>query len=126
MREFDGETYRHTDYFPASSDYDPAGLLAHDTFTARGWRGVAWSVLGYATAETLPEWHLWCDAAGCEHESEDCYYYDEGETVPRFDQVVAVMVGDDRPHIIDTNDLEPLEEGDYCSGCGQVGCRAYG
>ena len=119
-------TYRHIDYFAASSDYDPAGLLVHETFTARGWRGVAWSALGYATAETSPEWHLWCAAPKCEHESEDCYYFEEGETVPCSDQVVAVMVGDDRPFILDVTDLEPLEEGDYCPDCGQIGCHAYG
>jgi hypothetical protein len=37
-------------------------------------------------------------------------------------QVVAVMVGDDREHVVDVDDLTPLEDDDYCNGCGQVGC----
>lgn len=36
--------------------------------------------------------------------------------------VRAVMVGDDREHIVDVDDLTPLREADYCHTCGQVGC----
>lgn len=37
-------------------------------------------------------------------------------------QVYAVMVGDDRKHIIDIEDLVPIEEEDFCRDCGQIGC----
>lgn len=37
-------------------------------------------------------------------------------------RVRAVMVGDDRVFLVDTSDLTPLEDEDYCSGCGQIGC----
>jgi hypothetical protein len=40
--------------------------------------------------------------------------------------VRAVMVGDDREHIIDVDDLEPIDANDYCGGCGQIGCGCYG
>lgn len=36
--------------------------------------------------------------------------------------VRAVMVGDDREHIVDVDDLELLGEDTYCPGCGQIGC----
>ena len=36
------------------------------------------------------------------------------------DQVVAHMVGDDRPHHLDVTAVTPLDE-DVCS-CGQIGC----
>lgn len=40
--------------------------------------------------------------------------------------VRVVMVGDDRVHEVDVNDLRELDELDYCAECGQVGCTADG
>jgi hypothetical protein len=40
----------------------------------------------------------------------------------RTGMVIAVMVGDDRKHVYDPDDFEPINEEDYCSGCGQIGC----
>lgn len=37
-------------------------------------------------------------------------------------RVDAVMVGDDHVHVVDVDDLEPLDESEYCPGCGQIGC----
>lgn len=37
-------------------------------------------------------------------------------------RVRAVMVGDDREHVVDVEDLTVIGEDDYCSGCGQIGC----
>lgn len=48
--------------------------------------------------------------------------WEEAEEIEDRDRVVAVMVGDDRRHIIDVSDLKLLEEDAYCSCCGQVGC----
>jgi hypothetical protein len=36
--------------------------------------------------------------------------------------VVAVMVGDDREHYLDPSDLTALDDSEYCSCCGQIGC----
>ena len=58
------------------------------TVTVRGWRGVAFDVIGYS---------------------------DSGH-------VKAVMVGDDRVHYVDEEDCVVIDEGDYCSECGQIGC----
>ena len=32
------------------------------------------------------------------------------------------MVGDDQVHLVAISDLSPLDEEDYCGGCGQIGC----
>lgn len=34
----------------------------------------------------------------------------------------VIMVGDDRVHIVDAEDLIPLDDDAYCSECGQIGC----
>jgi hypothetical protein len=36
--------------------------------------------------------------------------------------VRAVMVGDDRVHLVDVDDLTVIPEDAFCRGCGQVGC----
>ena len=43
----------------------------------------------------------------------------------RTGNVLAVLVGDDRVDSMDPDDLEPIAEDSYCSGCGQIGCKAY-
>ena len=50
--------------------------------------------------------------------------HDNGE-----DEIIAVMVGDDRRHRIDRDDVTVISEDDYCAGCGQLGppfCFGYG
>lgn len=48
----------------------------------------------------------------------------EGEWVddPNSGRVRAVMVGDDYEHVVDVSDLVPIDDNEYCSGCGQIGC----
>ena len=38
----------------------------------------------------------------------------------------VIMVGDDREHEVEVDSLTRLDEDDFCSGCGQIGCTAYG
>lgn len=38
------------------------------------------------------------------------------------DRWVCVMVGDDRLFSFDEEDLQVIDEDEYCVGCGQVGC----
>jgi hypothetical protein len=40
--------------------------------------------------------------------------------------VAAIMVGDDREHVVSVDDLTAIGEDDYCHECGQVGCTADG
>lgn len=40
--------------------------------------------------------------------------------------VEAIMVGDDRLHYVDVDDLTVLDPESYCGECGQIGCTADG
>lgn len=40
-------------------------------------------------------------------------------------EALMVMVGDDRFHIVDPDDVTPLQLDDFCPECGQIGCTAY-
>lgn len=51
-----------------------------------------------------------------------CVYEDEDGCEQETGMVIAHMVGDDRPHMVDPEDLVPIEDEDYCPGCGQIGC----
>jgi hypothetical protein len=37
-------------------------------------------------------------------------------------QILAIMVGDDQIFHFDIDDLTPIEDYEYCGGCGQIGC----
>ena len=41
----------------------------------------------------------------------------------RTGRLIVRMVGDDRNFAVDTDDVTPLEEETFCTGCGQIGCR---
>jgi hypothetical protein len=45
---------------------------------------------------------------------------------PHESLVRAVMVGDDKVHHVDIDDLVLLDDDAYCHECGQVGCTADG
>ena len=75
-----------------------------DRYTVRGWRGVAFYVAGYQVeADDDTEWSGYYNRTG---------------------MLLAVMVGDDKYHVVDPADLTPLSDGEYCPECGQVGCTA--
>lgn len=93
-------------------------------FTIAG-SGVAWWLLGWATELTQESWELDCTETDPEHEHDDgCYLYNEPEEVADRSRVIAVMVGDDREHIVGTDELTEIPEDGYCLGCGQTGCHA--
>lgn len=91
-------------------------------FTARysvaGYRGVAFYLKGYSKKYERSQY--WDDHVGGFVDS------DEFDEVDDESQVIAVMVGDDREHIVDVEDLTVLGELDYCAECGQVGCTHDG
>lgn len=75
----------------------------HDAYSVRGYAGVAFQVLGWEVEpDDDTEW------SGYE---------------PRTDNVLAVMVGDDKRWSVDPDDLTPLAEDAFCRECGQVGCQ---
>jgi hypothetical protein len=85
---------------PSTLDFDAR-------YTVDGYRGIAFWLKGYAT-------HIVEYGDGFEEEETDYSF------------VKAVMVGDNREHIIDVDDLTLLDENDYCHVCGQVGCQHDG
>jgi hypothetical protein len=77
-----------------------------DAYAVEGWSGIAWRVLGWETEpDEDTEW------SGCEN---------------RTGKIVCRMVGDDRDFVFEPEEVSPLNEEDYCGGCGQVGCTADG
>lgn len=45
-----------------------------------------------------------------------------GYLYANFGRRVCYMVGDDREFVFDVDELTPLDEDDFCGGCGQIGC----
>ena len=77
-------------------------LDAH--YTVDGYStGIAFYLLGYV--KVRDEDYEW---SGIEYEDRD--------------RVRAVMVGDDRVHEVDVDDLTMIDEESFCRDCGQVGC----
>ncbi len=72
-------------------------------YTVDGYRGISFYLLGYEM--TRDEDYEW---TGIEEENRD--------------MVRAVMVGDDRVHLVGVEDLAVIPEDSFCRGCGQVGC----
>jgi len=105
-------TYIKQDGVSHGIDFD-----AHYT-VARWGHGIAFYLLGWK-AEQEPLMCYDLDETGKETEVET----GEWEEVPNYDYVVAVMVGDDRRHIVEVCDLIPLADDQFCRSCGQVGCR---
>jgi hypothetical protein len=77
------------------------------------WGDIAWRVLSYAThQEPIYSYTE-------EDEIEEVVDWEEVEDQTR---VVCVMVGDDHKFTFDVDELTKLEDEDYCSCCGQIGC----
>lgn len=90
---------------------------AHYTVSTWG-SGIAFYLLGWV-AERVPVMCYDTDENGNEIEVPSDDYEDQSDT----SRVVAVMVGDDRRHIVDKEDLVLLAENAFCRSCGQVGCK---
>lgn len=41
----------------------------------------------------------------------------------RSGQVLAIMVGDDSVHRFEPDDMQPISIEQFCSECGQIGCK---
>lgn len=97
-------------------------------YTVDGYRGVAFYLNRYATksvpvtAFTTVDDDGEYDPDGREVEVET----DETEEIEDRDWVIAIMVGDDREHVVEVTDLTKLDDLDYCHECGQIGCQQDG
>ncbi|MCP5117483.1 MAG: hypothetical protein GY953_42210 [bacterium] len=72
------------------------------TVAGRHWSGIA----------------VWVDGPETELDADSEW---TGFSIPT-GRVLVVMVGDDKRHAVDVEDLTPLDDEDYCGTCGQVGC----
>lgn len=105
-------------------------LDASARYSVAGYDGIAFYLRGFLTETVQPE----CEGHPAEDCGEDGLYcsigdvlYCDGscnspEEIVNESLVVAVMVGDDREHIVDVSDLTILADEDYCHECGQIGC----
>jgi hypothetical protein len=81
------------------------------SFTVDGWDGIAWRAIKYVERQVV------------------CYDRDIGEWVKTEiyeDWIVAVMIGDDRRHEIEVSEITMIDDDDYCSECGALGCTHDG
>jgi hypothetical protein len=90
-------------------------------YQVKGWRGIAFRLRGW---KQVWEPFMICIDDEDGEEVEMPSPCGEGEWIddPDRQTVIAVMVGDDRKHEVDIDDLIPLDDLDYCAECGQVGC----
>lgn len=91
-------------------------------YAVEGYRGVAFWLKGHAT-KTVPVTFADIDDDG---EAYEFHVHGEYEEEADPDWVIAVMVGDDREHLVEVADLTVLGDLDYCASCGQVGCSHDG
>lgn len=87
--------------------YEPdEATFSAEAYTVEGYAGIAWRLLGWETEpDEDTEW------SGCEE---------------RTGRVVAVMVGDDQPHVFEPDEVTALAREAFCGVCGQVGCTHDG
>ena len=88
------------------------------TYRVKGWPAVAFSIYGYP--QIWDAYTALCvDEDGNEYEEDT----DDGEWIDDTSgDVLVVMIGDDAKHRVSIDDLIPLDELDYCTECGQIGC----
>ena len=105
------------------TDTTTIDLDAH--YSVKGYRGIAWYLIGYATEWTEERWEF---IGGPDDDTEDeaNYVYDEPEEIEDHSRVRAVMVGDDRVFTFDVDELEEIPEEAFCHECGQIGCTHDG
>ena len=77
--------------------------------------GIAFYLVGYVT-----EWQEY--VVDVYDDYDDVFILTDFEEVEDRNRVIAIMVGDDYKHIVDVDDLTKIDDDDYCSGCGQIGC----
>ena len=100
-------------------------------YRVKGEPGIAWYAWRYKTELVYDsEWYCvdprhddvhYLPCRCCHACSEEFFLERECEPteVEDRDIVIMTMVGDDRKHEIDVDDISPLNEGEYCPECGQ-------
>lgn len=97
------------------------GLEPGDYVRVKGWRGVAFTLIGPEIVKVDHETRL-CPIDDDCHGCDDCYMTYDVE-LRDTGRVIAIMVGDDHRHVVDLEDLALLGDDEFCGSCGQIGCR---
>jgi hypothetical protein len=84
----------------------PDELNTDTRYKVEGYGGIAFYTVGYVMVQD--EDYEW---SGIEYEDKT--------------RARMIMVGDDRVHEIDIEDITPIKDDEYCPECGQIGCKAY-
>lgn len=79
-------------------------VQAGDYVTVAGYRGIAFYVHGPELSRV------------------DDDEIDDFDELIETGNLVVVMVGDDRKHVVDPDDVTLIDEDRFCRGCGQIGC----
>lgn len=90
-------------------------------YRVSGHGGVAWTLLGHPKKEPM-QWFV----PFTDDPESDGFWEVEDDPPEDTDRVEMVMVGDDRVFVFDADEITLLDEDEYCPGCGQIGCGAYG
>lgn len=98
-------------------------------YKVEGWDGIAFRVAGFPKRWEPYTALVECQDADCAcHEDPDRLHEEdtgEGEEVDQDEtcgRVIVVMIGDDKRHEVDVEDLTKLKGSEYCHSCGQMGC----
>jgi hypothetical protein len=90
-------------------------------FSVSQYPGIAFYLLGWEQAWEPQQYYCIDEETGEEWLEDDPN--GEGEWIDNPDgRVRAVMVGDDRIFLVDTENLTEISDEEYCSSCGQIGC----
>lgn len=116
------DQWMHINHLTAREDLNKIDFNAR--YTVRGYRGVAFYLKGYAQRFEPYTFLAVDDETGEDIDVPDPY--GEGEYVDDYENVIAVMVGDDREHTVSVEDITRLDDEAYCHECGQVGCTHDG
>lgn len=79
------------------------------------WKGCAYWILG---------WQLEYSEESIEEDEDGNTIYSEPE-LQRTGRLIVCMVGDDRFETCEPEELTPIEEDEFCPGCGAIGCACY-
>ena len=87
-------------------------------YQVKGMEGIAFRLTGYKTVSVM--------SYGTDEVEGFPVEYEQWEEEEDKDTVIGIMVGDNKKHEIDVEDLILINDDDYCSSCGQVGCTHDG
>lgn len=80
--------------------------------------GIAFYIHDWYKTERINGYIDWDERA----DFESSFVETDREEIVDKTKAIVIMVGDDDEWVVDTDDLEPISEDDFCYECGQIGC----